>query len=52
MNTNAAAPANRFRNAARIISNESLREFAKMTGYRGSIAREVLALRDKQVGLA
>lgn len=44
-------PANRFENSARIMSNESLREFAKMQGYRGIIARDVLAKRDLNAGL-
>lgn len=50
--TKQIAPANRFRDAARIMSNQSLRDFAKRADYRGQIARETLARRDRQVGLA
>jgi hypothetical protein len=46
------APANRFEAAARIMSNESLREFATMAGYRGYIARAELAKCDRQVTFA
>jgi hypothetical protein len=46
------APANKFRNAARIMSNESLREFANRSDYRGQIAREVLTRRDREMTFA
>jgi hypothetical protein len=37
---------------ASMMSDESLREFAKQRGFEGAAARRELAKRDLQVGLA